>query len=100
MVLKKQNADVIRMVDTVKERVNELKLEVPKGVQLGVANDFSIYVRNRISVLGSNLAIGLVLVVLVLTMLLPLNVRSFWYTCSSFFYNHLHESIWYFCEYD
>lgn len=74
VVLKKQNADVIRMVDTVKERVNELKLEVPKGIQLGVANDFSIYVRNRISVLGSNLAIGLVLVVLVLTMLLPLNV--------------------------
>ena len=73
-VLKKETADVIRMVDAVRKRVEELKSQLPAGVSLGLANDFSVLVRNRIDVLSSNLLIGLVLVVIVLTMLLPLRV--------------------------
>ncbi|MFK8138872.1 MAG: efflux RND transporter permease subunit [Bdellovibrionales bacterium] len=74
IVAKKPNADAIDMVDLVKEKVIELQANVPEGVFIGTANDFSVFVRNRISVLGNNLLIGLVLVLLVLTALLPFRV--------------------------
>jgi multidrug efflux pump subunit AcrB len=74
VVLKKENADVLKMVEKISEKVKELRERVPAGVELGLANDFSVYVKNRIKVLSSNLLIGLVLVVFFLTLLLPLQV--------------------------
>lgn len=74
VILKKENADVLTMVEKVGEKVIELQTRLPNKVKLNLANDRSVFVKNRISVLSSNLLIGLILVILVLTALLPLNV--------------------------
>ena len=74
VVLKKENADVLDMVERVTQKVEELKLKLPQGVNLSLANDRSVFVKRRIEVLSSNLLIGLVLVVIFLTILLPINV--------------------------
>lgn len=73
-ILKKKNADVIRTVEEVKKTVEELRKELPKGIELDLVNDFSVYVKNRINILSSNLFFGLILVILVLSFLLPFRV--------------------------
>lgn len=74
VIMKKENADVLKMVEKVGSKVEELKTKLPSDVNLALANDKSVFVKNRIKVLSSNLLIGLILVVIVLTALLPINV--------------------------
>ncbi len=70
-VLKKENADVINMVDAVYSKMADLKELIGPEIDVSYINDFSTYVRRRLNVLLGNLAIGLILVLLVLPVLIP-----------------------------
>lgn len=74
VVSKKENADALNLVKKVKEKVLSLSHEIPAKVQLGISNDFSIYLSKRLAALTSNLLIGLILVVLILIFFLPWRV--------------------------
>jgi multidrug efflux pump subunit AcrB len=77
LVTKKENADVIRTVDAVKDLVKRERETLPEGVEIAYSNDFSRYVRNRFNVVRSNGLIGLALVIIMLSFFL--NIRSaFW----------------------
>lgn len=73
-VLKKEKADVVDLVDNVKKKIEDLKPKFSPGVSVDFLNDASFYVRRRISVLSSNMLIGLALVLVVLSLVLPLRV--------------------------
>lgn len=68
-ILKKETGDAITVVDQVKERVDALKARYPQ-VEIEYVNDLSTFIRRRISILGSNLLIGLVLVLGILSLIL------------------------------
>jgi multidrug efflux pump subunit AcrB len=65
-VFKKETADVIRLVDAVKEVVEKERIRVPAGVELLYTDDNSIFVRNRLRIVSTNALIGLTLVVILL----------------------------------
>ena len=71
LVEKKAQADVYSLVESVKTSLVKWKKIVGNKIELGVANDFSIYLTNRISTLKTNLLIGLALVTLLLALFLP-----------------------------
>lgn len=73
-VLKKERSDVVDLVDNVKKKIKDLKPKLNPGVNVDFLNDSSFYVRRRISVLSSNMLIGLGLVLVVLSLVLPLRV--------------------------
>ncbi|MCP4981851.1 MAG: efflux RND transporter permease subunit, partial [Gammaproteobacteria bacterium] len=68
LVYKKETADIIRTVDRIKAFVNENQHRLPQGVRIEYSNDVSQNVDNRFSVVLSNGAIGLVLVLITLTL--------------------------------
>ena len=70
MVYKKETADIIRTVDRIKAFIDENRHRLPDGVRIEYSNDVSQNVNNRLSVVLSNGAIGLVLVLLTLTLFL------------------------------
>ncbi|MBD3218367.1 MAG: MMPL family transporter [candidate division Zixibacteria bacterium] len=80
-VLKKKNADIIRTVDAVREMAAEEEQYMPDGVTLQFSNDISSYVSNRFNVVLSNGAIGLALVVILLTVFLTIRA-AFWVALS------------------
>ncbi|MFW7378498.1 MAG: efflux RND transporter permease subunit [Oligoflexus sp.] len=75
-VLKKEKADVLDLVDAVKKRLEELRPQINPDIGLSLINDSSFYVRRRISVLTNNLLVGLGLVLLVLSLILPWRVAA------------------------
>ncbi|MDD9950243.1 MAG: efflux RND transporter permease subunit [Zetaproteobacteria bacterium] len=75
-VLKKQGADAIRLVDQVKTLVEASRGAIAPGIELSYVNDSSYLVRRRIKVLGSNLLVGLLLVVLILSLFLPARIAG------------------------
>ncbi|MFC1543273.1 efflux RND transporter permease subunit [Candidatus Neomarinimicrobiota bacterium] len=77
VVFKKGTADLIRVVDAVKEYVDEQKDLMPPDVEVMYSSDQSRFVRNRLGVLSINGLIGLGLVTTVLFIFL--NFRTaFW----------------------
>ncbi|KPK69739.1 acriflavin resistance protein [candidate division TA06 bacterium SM1_40] len=77
IVSKKETADIIRTVDAVKQLVEQERPHFPEGVDISYSDDFSRYVRNRFQVVRVNGAIGLALVIIILSVFL--NPRSaFW----------------------
>ncbi len=74
LVAKKSQADVLQLVEKTKQRLEELKKNLPDGIEVGVARDLSIYLKNRLSILKSNVYIGLFLVLCFLSFLLPFRV--------------------------
>ncbi len=75
VVLKKQKADVIHLIDILKERVKDnFKNNQLTDVKLELVNDLSIFIRKRLNVLSNNLLVGLILVILVLSLFLPFRV--------------------------
>lgn len=75
VVKKKEKADAITLVDNLKEKIAELsKLPQMKDINVDYINDSSYYIRNRLSILTSNLMVGLVLVLLILSLFLPVRV--------------------------
>ena len=80
-VLKMESADIIRTVDAVRKLAENEQELLPEGVEIQFADDVSDYVRNRFNVVLSNGAIGLALVLLVLTVFLNLRT-AFWVALS------------------
>jgi len=80
-VLKKEKADAIRVVDAVRAKVAEFEtrfiLAVDKNsppqstVSFSFINDLSEYIRRRVSILTTNLFVGLLLVIFTLALFLP-----------------------------
>ncbi len=73
-VLKKGSADIIRTVDAIRDLIEREEAQISESIDILVANDISTYVRNRFGVVLSNGAIGLILVLLILTIFL--NIRA------------------------
>jgi len=80
-VLKQRSADIIRTDDAVKKFIEKEKEFLPEGVQVLTTNDSSFYVRNRFGVVLSNGAIGLALVLILLTIFLEPRT-AFWVALS------------------
>ncbi|MDH3217726.1 MAG: efflux RND transporter permease subunit, partial [Candidatus Krumholzibacteria bacterium] len=76
-VFKKNSADVIRVVNAIKELMERERERLPEGVELTYSYDMSRYVKTRLSVLSTNALIGLFLVVLVLFTFLNFRM-AFW----------------------
>ncbi|MBL7716214.1 MAG: efflux RND transporter permease subunit [Bdellovibrionales bacterium] len=70
-VLQKEKSDAIDMVDAVRKRVDELKATLNPKLKITYINDFSEFIRRRLSILTSNLGIGLLLVLLLLPLMIP-----------------------------
>ncbi len=81
LVYKKESADMIRTVDAIKTLVAEDRDRLPAGVSIEYSNDSSRQVRNRLLVVASNGAAGLLLVLLALALFLDLR-SAFWVALS------------------
>ncbi len=77
LINKSESADIIRTVDEIRKLVEKEKQRLPEGVRFIYGLDFSQYVQNQLSIVLTNGAIGLVLVLLTLSLFL--NIRAaFW----------------------
>ncbi|MBN22230.1 MAG: MFS transporter [Bdellovibrionaceae bacterium] len=73
-VLKKEKADAISIVDEVKKKMKELEPTISKGLKYEFINDNSFFIRRRLKILSNNLLVGLILVLVVLSLILPFRV--------------------------
>lgn len=74
-VVKKESGDVIRLANEVRSLVEkDLSQYLPEGVTYSFINDVSYFVKRRLKVLTSNLGVGLVLVLIILSFVLPVRV--------------------------
>jgi len=72
-----QNA--LSVAATVKKYINEIRSELPAGIDIATFSDRSKILRSRLNLLLKNMAIGLVLVIILLGLLM--NIRlAFWVT--------------------
>ena len=71
VVLKKEQGDIIHLVDKLKALMEEQKEFFPKGVSYALVDDSSTIVNRRLNVLTNNLIIGLILVLIILSLALP-----------------------------
>ncbi len=62
-VLKRESADIIELVDRIKETVDTFKGKAPAEIEISYVNDISYFIRRRLGVLVSNGVSGLILVV-------------------------------------
>jgi multidrug efflux pump subunit AcrB len=76
-VFKNESADIIRVVDGIKEFVTEEQKLLPAGVELIYSSDISRWVKTRLNVLSINGIIGLILVMIVLFIFLDFRT-AFW----------------------
>jgi len=65
-VMSQDNADIIRLSDGLKDKIDEFSAELPEGVRAEILFDFSIYTRIMIDMVLNNGLTGFVLVFLVL----------------------------------
>ncbi len=72
LIYKKETADIIRTVERIKEFIEENQHRLPEGVRIEYSNDVSQNVDNRLRVVMSNGALGLVLVLVTLALFLDL----------------------------
>lgn len=75
VVIKKETADAIKVVDKVMSVVDEFKRNqsyIP--FKADFVNDVSQFIRNRLSILTSNMITGLILVIICLSLFLPFKV--------------------------
>ncbi|MEO0335615.1 MAG: efflux RND transporter permease subunit, partial [Pseudomonadota bacterium] len=73
-VSKKENADAVDLVARVKEVTEKVRKKEGNSFDVAYINDLSYYIKRRLSVLSNNLLIGLALVLLVLSLVLPFRV--------------------------
>ncbi len=71
VIFKKDGADAIDLVNLIKQELDQDKASFHKGLEVNYVNDLSYYIRRRLSVLSSNMLIGLVLVLTILSFILP-----------------------------
>ena len=77
LVYKKETADIVRTVDRIKAFVDDNSHRLPAGVSIEYSNDVSQNVRNRLDVVLSNGAMGLMLVLFMLALFLDIR-SAFW----------------------
>ncbi len=70
VVVKTEQSDAIKVVDRVKEVIEQFKTKLPASMDIKTANDFSYYVKRRLGVLQTNGVIGFILVLLILFLFL------------------------------
>ncbi|MCH7768233.1 MAG: efflux RND transporter permease subunit [Nitrospinae bacterium] len=73
-VSKEKKGDTIAIANAVRQLAQGYERRLPPGVHLGVYNDFSIYIRNRLNTLKQSGYIGLIFVLLVLRLFLATRV--------------------------
>ncbi|HRK08288.1 MAG TPA: efflux RND transporter permease subunit [Pseudobdellovibrionaceae bacterium] len=73
-IIKKERADALKTVEVVKAGMEKIKANLPSGVETAFINDFTFYLKNRLSTLGGNMAMGVILVCVVLALFLPFRV--------------------------
>jgi multidrug efflux pump subunit AcrB len=73
-VLKKEKADAILLVRDVRQVVDEFQAQAKEPFFVAYINDFSLFIERRLSVLSGNLAVGLILVLVLLTFFLPFRI--------------------------
>lgn len=73
-VLKKESADAIRVVEQVRQEVTAFQEQLQKPVGLSFINDFSELIKRRLSILSSNLVVGVFLVFVTLALFLPMKI--------------------------
>lgn len=66
VVIKERAGDTITVAERVRAAVGEIRRTLPETVSVGLFNDFSVFIRNRLSTLGESGAIGLTIVLLTL----------------------------------
>ncbi len=66
VVVKELSGDTISVAERVRDSVAEIRKTLPGTVSLGIFNDFSVFIRNRLGTLGESGAIGLSIVLAVL----------------------------------
>ena len=62
VVVKERSGDTISVAERVRDSVAEIRKTLPGTVSVGIFNDFSVFIRNRLSTLGESGAIGLAIV--------------------------------------
>lgn len=62
VVIKERDGDVISVARRVREAVAEIRTTLPETVVVGLFNDFSVFIRNRLNTLAQSGLIGLSLV--------------------------------------
>ena len=75
-IIKSESADIISLREKIDELINKYEKLYP-NVTFTKASDFSKYLKNRLSVMITNGAIGLLLVIIVLTIFLNIEM-AFW----------------------
>ncbi|MBX9768143.1 MAG: efflux RND transporter permease subunit, partial [Bdellovibrionales bacterium] len=70
-VLQKERTDAIDVVDGVKKRLEEIKPQINSAVKVNLINDFSDFIRRRLSIVTGNLLLGLLFVLLLLPLMIP-----------------------------
>lgn len=73
-VVQKEKADTIRLVESLKSRIDSLRPQLPKDLKMTYMNDVSEFIVRRLDVLTGNLMLGLVLVLVILSLILPVRV--------------------------
>ena len=73
-LLKTEKADAIHLVDKLKEKMKGIRKEIDPKISIDYINDSSYFVRRRIKVLTNNLFVGLGLVLLILSLILPVKI--------------------------
>ena len=76
-ILKKQDADAIKLVQKVKETVNAFKKNTPKGINIYTLDDMSFYIKRRLNILKNNAFLGIILVIFSLRLFLTNRVAFF-----------------------
>lgn len=74
IVIKKEKSDALDLVKNVKAKVEELKPLISNKVEFYFVNDFTVYLKNRIGILSSNMITGICLVFIVLALFLPFRI--------------------------
>jgi len=80
-IKKSEDADIIRTVEQVRERVYELEQHYPSELNLIITNDQSADVANRLEIVTNNAILGLIFIMIVLGCFLSLKT-AFWVAIS------------------
>ncbi|MBC87032.1 MAG: hypothetical protein CL677_07610 [Bdellovibrionaceae bacterium] len=73
-ISKKSNADALDLINKLRSNVEEWSADYPDFLKFGFSRDLSKFLSARLKTLSSNLLLGLVLVLIVLTLFLPWQV--------------------------
>ncbi len=74
VLVKEREGDSIRIATAVREKGKELRAKLPSTVRVGIYNDFSVFVKNRLNTLQKSGGIGLALVFIMLCIFLRFRV--------------------------